>query len=245
MLVLPPVGPARHPPGIAAIPAMKFTTAAGLLAASVLPLLALPRGAGAIEPPKAPPALPPLPPIASPAAKGGAALPPSAAGGRGTSTTAAATPVAAPAVPASGLPASTATATANREIVLELGKRTISLVEAGKVLGKWPVAIGDPETPTPTGRYSVRNKVINPQYQSTKSGKNNPTIGPNGPLGDRWMGFHTTSKDQFGIHGTPPAWAWAVHQGAAVTHGCVRMLGPHVRALFDQVDVGTPVLVKP
>jgi lipoprotein-anchoring transpeptidase ErfK/SrfK len=129
--------------------------------------------------------------------------------------------------------------------VLELGKRTISLWEGSKVLGKWPVAIGDPETPTPTGQYSIRNKVINPQYQSTKSGKNNPTIGANGPLGDRWMGFHSTSRDQFGIHGTPPAWAWAVHQGAAVTHGCVRMLGPHVRALFDQVDVGTPVLVKP
>ena len=87
--------------------------------------------------------------------------------------------------------------------------------------------------------------MVNPQYQSTKSGKNNPTIGPNGPLGDRWMGFHSTSTDQYGIHGTPSAWAWAVHQGAAVTHGCVRMLGPHVHALFDQVDVGTPVVVKP
>lgn len=154
-----------------------------------------------------------------------------------------------PPPPLPGLPPAPATTTAaissNREIVLELRKRTISLVEGDKVLGKWPVAIGDPETPTPTGRYSIRNKVVNPQYQSTKSGKNNPTIGPNGPLGDRWMGFHSTAKDQFGIHGTPPAWAWAVHQGAAVTHGCVRMLGPHVRALFDQVDVGTPVVVKP
>jgi lipoprotein-anchoring transpeptidase ErfK/SrfK len=145
-----------------------------------------------------------------------------------------------------GATSTTATAVSgNRQIVLELGKRTISLLEGSTVLGKWPVAIGDPATPTPTGRYSIRNKVVNPQYQSTKTGKNNPTIGANGPLGDRWLGFHNTSKDQFGIHGTPPAWAWAVNQGAAVTHGCVRMLGPHVRALFQQVDVGTPVLVKP
>jgi lipoprotein-anchoring transpeptidase ErfK/SrfK len=152
-----------------------------------------------------------------------------------------------PAAPATAGSAATTTAalTNTREIVLELGKRTISLVDAGKVLGRWPVAIGDPSTPTPTGRFSIRNKVVNPQYQSTKSGKNNPTIGPNGPLGDRWIGFHTTTRDQYGIHGTPAAWAWAVHQGAAVTHGCVRMLGPHVRALFDQVDVGTPVVVKP
>jgi len=204
---------------------------AGLLAFSCLPLV---QAAGAIETPPAPRPLPPLPPLSSPASSAGLGVRPGL-------------PAAGPALPGTtpGAPrATTAAATANREIVLELGKRTISLVEAGKVLGKWPVAIGDPQTPTPLGRYNVRNKVVNPQYQSTKSGKNNPTIGPNGPLGDRWIGFHTTDRDQFGIHGTPPAWAWAVHQGAAVTHGCVRMLGPHVRALFDQVDVGTPVVVK-
>jgi lipoprotein-anchoring transpeptidase ErfK/SrfK len=166
---------------------------------------------------------------------------------------------AATAQPASGTPASalpaaatptaqppaTAALTANREILLELGKRTISLVENGRVMGSWPVAVGDPSTPTPTGRFAVRNKVVNPQYQSTVSGKNNPTIGPQGPLGDRWIGFHTTSRDQFGIHGTPTAWEWTVRSRAAVSHGCVRMLTPHVRELFDKVDVGTPVVVKP
>jgi len=200
---------------------MTFRSVAGLLALATTAALAAP-AVRAIEPPPPVPGFPPAPATASrPAQAGGSTALPAA-------------------------PAATATAaiTSNREIVLELGKRTISLIEGGKVLGKWPVAIGDPGTPTPTGRYSIRNKVVNPQYQSTKSGKNNPTIGPNGPLGDRWIGFHTTARDQFGIHGTPPAWAWAVHQGAAVTHGCVRMLGPHVRALFEQVDVGTPVVVK-
>jgi lipoprotein-anchoring transpeptidase ErfK/SrfK len=200
---------------------MTFRSVAGLLALATTAALAAP-AVRAIEPPPPVPGFPPAPATASrPAQAGGSTALPAA-------------------------PAATATAaiTSNREIVLELGKRTISLIEGGKVLGKWPVAIGDPGTPTPTGRYSIRNKVVNPQYQSTKSGKNNPTIGPNGPLGDRWIGFHTTARDQFGIHGTPPAWAWAVHQGSAVTQGCVRMLGPHVRALFEQVDVGTPVVVK-
>lgn len=201
---------------------MKLRSLAGLLAIGALNVTVPPLPAGAVTPP------PPLPGLA-PAQTSGSGQP-AAPFPPGTAPTAAAT---------------TAAATSNREIVLELGKRTISLVEGSKVLGRWPVAIGDPSTPTPIGRYSIRNKVVNPQYQSTKSGKNNPTIGPNGPLGDRWMGFHSTANDQFGIHGTPPAWAWAVHQGAAVTHGCVRMLGPHVRALFEQVDVGTPVLVKP
>jgi lipoprotein-anchoring transpeptidase ErfK/SrfK len=31
---------------------------------------------------------------------------------------------------------------------------------------------------------------------------------------------------------------------AAVTNGCVRMLHEHVRSLFDQVEVGTPVIVQ-
>jgi lipoprotein-anchoring transpeptidase ErfK/SrfK len=140
---------------------------------------------------------------------------------------------------------STAAITSTKEIVLELGKRTISLRDNGKVIGSWPVAVGDPATPTPTGTFKVRNKVLNPQYQSTKSGKVNPTRGAQGPLGDRWIGFHTTTKDQYGIHGTPTAWEWTVKGREAVSHGCVRMLTPHVRALFDQVDVGTPVVVKP
>jgi hypothetical protein len=130
------------------------------------------------------------------------------------------------------------------QIVLELGRRRISLIDNGKVMGSWPVAIGDPATPTPTGSFRVLNKVVNPQYQSTKSGKVNANIGPSGPLGDRWIGFHSQGPDQFGIHGTPAAWAWAVQQGAAVTQGCVRMLGAHVRALFDRVSIGTPVIVR-
>ncbi len=139
----------------------------------------------------------------------------------------------------------TAAVTSTREIVLELGKRQISLLEGTRVIGRWPVAIGDPRTPTPTGRFSVQNKVVNPIYQSTSSGKINSKVGPQAPLGDRWIGFKQSGLNQYGIHGTPDAWAWTVTSRAAVSNGCVRMLTPHVRQLFDQVDVGTPVIVKP
>ncbi|MFN7228679.1 MAG: L,D-transpeptidase [Synechococcaceae cyanobacterium] len=145
-------------------------------------------------------------------------------------------PVAAP-VPA------TAAVTSTREILLELGRRTISLRENGRVLASWPVAIGDPATPTPVGTFKVENKILNPQYQSTKSGKINATIGSQGPLGDRWIGFKQAGLNQYGIHGTPSAWAWTVTSRAAVSNGCVRMLTPHVRELFEKVEVGTPVIV--
>jgi lipoprotein-anchoring transpeptidase ErfK/SrfK len=207
-----------------------FRPLAASLALSASALLLAPRGVQAVEPP--PP--PPVPSLGT-ASASAAAAPTSA------TPSASATPTASPAAQ----PAATAALTSNREILLELGKRTISLVENGKVVSSWPVAVGDPSTPTPTGRFTVQNKVVNPQYQSTKSGKNNPTIGPQGPLGDRWIGFHFTERDQFGIHGTPTAWEWTVRSRSAVSLGCVRMLTPHVRELFDKVDLGTPVVVKP
>lgn len=189
--------------------------------------LALTIGWGVVVAPAVRAAEPPAPApvVGTPAAKG--------------ITPAPATPAPAPATPA------TATVAGTREIVLELGKRTISLRENGRVLGSWPVAIGEAATPTPKGRFQVEVKVLNPQYQSTKSGKVHPKKGPEGPLGDRWLGFKQSGPNQYGIHGTPSAWAWTVTSRSAVTNGCVRMLTPHVRALFDQVEVGTPVVVQP
>jgi lipoprotein-anchoring transpeptidase ErfK/SrfK len=201
----------------------------------------------------------PTPATAAAPAPAGATTAPPAAAAPAAATTATTAPQAGPLAPVVGDPApplpattatpsatpSTAAVTSTREIVLELGRRTISLRDNGKVLGSWPVAIGDPSTPTPKGRFKVEVKVVDPQYQSTKSGKINPTKGPSGPLGDRWIGFKHSGPNQYGIHGTPSAWAWTVTSRSAVTNGCVRMLTPHVRALFDQVEVGTPVVVKP
>ena len=132
-----------------------------------------------------------------------------------------------------------------REILLELGKRQISLLEGSQVIGRWPVAIGDPSTPTPVGRYTIENMVVNPVYQSTSSCKINATRGPQAPLGDRLIGFKQSGVNQYGIHCTPDAWAWTVTSRAAVSNGCVRMLTPHVRELFSKVQLGTPVIVKP
>ena len=182
-------------------------------------LLAELRGVSALE---APPAPPPL--LPAPAASAAGSAPPAAS-------------VTTPA-------AATTSLASTRRIVLELGKRTISLLEGDKVLGRWPVAIGDPATPTPVGTFTVENKVVNPQYASTRSGKVNPRVGAQGPLGDRWIGFKRSGPNQYGIHGTPDAWAWTVTSRAAISNGCVRMLTPHVRQLFDQVEVGTPVIVR-
>lgn len=126
-------------------------------------------------------------------------------------------------------------------IHLDLRSRRISVIRDGERLGPWPVAIGDPKTPTPAGMFKVENMRMNPQYQSTKSGKVSPVTGPGGPLGHRWIGFLQQGENQFGIHGTP--WPHWVKIRAAVSNGCVRMLNQHVQQLYELVDVGTPVVI--
>ena len=55
-------------------------------------------------------------------------------------------------------------------IVLDLEQRQITVVRAGQRWGPWPVAIGDPRTPTPKGTFSILSKQTNPVYLSTKGG---------------------------------------------------------------------------
>ncbi|WP_255101759.1 MULTISPECIES: L,D-transpeptidase [unclassified Synechococcus] len=216
----------------AALAAGLLTGLAGFGVAASYPALA----SGILTPtapiPNVPATTPPVttpPAIGSPAAVLQADPPP-------------APPAASPA-PAGAPVAPQAAPVSNSRILLALGKREIRLERDGKVYGPWPVAIGDPATPTPTGTFNVTNKVINPQYVSTSSGQKKGVLGPNGPLGDRWIGFKTKGPNQFGIHGTPNAWAWTVSSRAAVTNGCVRMFHEHVRKLFEMVEVGTPVVV--
>ena len=130
---------------------------------------------------------------------------------------------------------------AETSIHLDLRQRRISVIRAGQAIGRWPVAIGDPKTPTPTGVFRVETKLVNPQYESTKSGRVHPVTGPASPLGHRWIGFLQQGPNQFGIHGTP--WPHWVKIRAAVSNGCVRMLNAHVQKLYELVEVGTPVRI--
>ena len=56
-------------------------------------------------------------------------------------------------------------------IVLDLSKRQITLMRGEQQLGAWPVAIGDPKTPTPKGEFAILNKKVNPTYVTHKSGQ--------------------------------------------------------------------------
>ena len=127
-------------------------------------------------------------------------------------------------------------------IVLDLSKRQITLMRGEQQLGAWPVAIGDPKTPTPKGEFAILNKKVNQTYVTHKSGQRRELRGPGSPIGDRCMAFHRNGRGEFGIHGT--AWPHWVQIRAAVSLGCVRMLNSHIRQLFDAVDVGTRLEIR-
>ena len=127
-------------------------------------------------------------------------------------------------------------------IVLDLSRRRISLVRGDQRLGSWPVAIGDPKTPTPRGEFAILTKKVDPIYVTHKSGQRRELRGPSSPIGDRYMAFHRNGRGEFGIHGT--AWPHWVQIRAAVSLGCVRMLNSHIRQLFDAVDVGTRLEIR-
>ena len=61
---------------------------------------------------------------------------------------------------------------AGSRIELDLSRRQIRVLRSnGQVLGPWPVAIGDPSTPTPTGEFAILTKTVNPVYVSHSSGQ--------------------------------------------------------------------------
>lgn len=45
-------------------------------------------------------------------------------------------------------------------VVASLGRREVVVRESGRVVQRFPVAIGTPSTPTPTGRFAVTDKLL-------------------------------------------------------------------------------------
>ncbi len=128
----------------------------------------------------------------------------------------------------------------NRRLVLKLGERRVYVHEGDKVLASYPVAIGKKGWETPTGTFKVIQKIRNPSWENPWNGIVSKP-GPQSVLGERWIGFWTDGKNFIGFHGTPGEHLL----GKAVSHGCVRMRNADIKAMFDMVEVGAPVIVRP
>ena len=140
------------------------------------------------------------------------------------------------------LPSQLASETVDRStyLLLSLSERHLYLYKEGRMQGAYPVAIGKAGWETPTGIFTVIEKIDKPAWENPLTGAYIPA-GPNNPLGSKWIGFWTDGNNDIGFHGTPNEGAI----GWAVSHGCVRMRNRDIVALFDLVDVGTTVKVEP
>ena len=125
-------------------------------------------------------------------------------------------------------------------IQLDLSDRRLSLYADDQLVGSYTVAVGKPGWETPIGDYSILHMAIDPIWENPWTGE---LIypGPTNPMGRAVIVFHTVGDDMIAFHGTPDEGLL----GQAVSHGCVRMLNADVAALFERVQVGTPVIVEP
>jgi lipoprotein-anchoring transpeptidase ErfK/SrfK len=119
-------------------------------------------------------------------------------------------------------------------IDVDLSERRVTLFERGRRVLSAAAAIGSPQTPTPTGRYYVNQRLV--------------PADPSGPFGPGAIGISAFSEVLTGwtqggpiaIHGTnrPDL------LGRAVSNGCIRVRNDLLRRIFRRTLAGTPVTVR-
>ncbi|MBR0102353.1 MAG: L,D-transpeptidase, partial [Selenomonadaceae bacterium] len=122
---------------------------------------------------------------------------------------------------------------AQKKIYINVASRLMTFYDGNIKVAVYHLGLGKVSTPTPTGYYQVRAKEINPPWIDPSDPEYDVPSGPDNPLGYRWMEI----QGNYGIHGTnrPDS------IGGYVSNGCIRMREQDVEALFDAVEVGTPV----
>lgn len=118
------------------------------------------------------------------------------------------------------------------KVHINLAARSLALYKGAEKIRLYPIAPGIASSPTPVGYYKILEKDVNPTWTDPETGVSIPS-GPDCPLGYRWM----TIQGNYGIHGTNNPSSI----GNYASHGCIRMYEKDVEALFDLVEVGTPV----
>lgn len=125
-------------------------------------------------------------------------------------------------------------------VIVDRGNFRLTWWKAGKKV-TFPIAVGSPDHPTPTGNFSVIQKQKNPTWFPPDSpwaaGLGPVPPGVSNPLGTRWIG---TSAPAIGMHGTPSSSSI----GSRASHGCIRMYIHDAERLYDLVDIGTPVYIR-
>ncbi len=121
------------------------------------------------------------------------------------------------------------------ELKVSLSDRRLTILNDGRVIERYTVAIGQPGAPTPTGRFAVTDRLL--------------TGNPGGPYGCCILALSAhsphviqgwTGGDRIAIHSTPDS----ASIGEAASHGCVRVTLAEGRWLLAHIPLGTPTLIS-
>ncbi len=131
-------------------------------------------------------------------------------------------------------------------IVINLPQRMLFFFQQGELVTAFPVGLGKPDWPTPSGDFKVvdvqtdKAWLVPPSIQDEMRAEGKAVIsrvppGPKNPLGRHWIGL---SASGYGIHGTiAPASVYGF-----LSHGCIRALPDDIEALSKRAQVGTEVV---
>jgi lipoprotein-anchoring transpeptidase ErfK/SrfK len=116
---------------------------------------------------------------------------------------------------------------------VDLSARELSVIENGDVTNVYPVAIGKPSYPTPTGTFRIRRIIWNPRWvppdsEWARDKKAREPGDPANPMGKVKIFF---SEPDYYIHGTHETDSL----GEAESHGCLRMRNADVVTLARKV----------
>ncbi|MGB8993077.1 MAG: L,D-transpeptidase family protein [Desulfobaccales bacterium] len=126
------------------------------------------------------------------------------------------------------------------QIVVNTGEmRLFYFVNHGTQVYTYPIGMGILDYKTPTGNFSVNQKIVNPAWHipkhlQAKYGMPVMPAGKDNPMGAFKLGLNW---GDYGIHGCNLPWA----VGRLVSHGCTRLYPEDIKKLFAMVPMGTKV----
>jgi len=130
-------------------------------------------------------------------------------------------------------------------IVIKTAERRLYYVRGDGTALRYRVAVGKPGKQW-FGEAQIDGKYVRPAWSPPAEVKrDNPRLpdvirggAPNNPMGARAL---TLNLDEYAIHGTNRPGSI----GTYASYGCIRMLNEDIVDLYEQVDVGTRVVVVP
>ena len=120
------------------------------------------------------------------------------------------------------------------ELHVSLAARRLTVLDHGRTVQRYTIAVGAPASPTPTGRFAVTDRLN--------------TGDPSGPYGCCILALSAVAPhaiqgwdggNRVAIHSTPETSTI----GDDVSHGCMRLTLPEGRWLLQHIPLGTPTII--